>query len=106
MPEFARTRAQFAFGCYAPDPYLWLRLFEQTALRINRMSESSGHILVTGGAGYIGSHCVRRLLDENYQVVVVDTLSTGHRWAVPEEVPLFRCVAPQRWGSFESFRTR
>lgn len=35
-------------------------------------------ILVTGGAGYIGSHTVRRLLEEDFRVVVVDDLSTGH----------------------------
>jgi len=36
-------------------------------------------ILVVGGAGYIGSHMVKRLLEENYAVVVLDNLSTGHR---------------------------
>lgn len=36
-------------------------------------------ILVVGGAGYIGSHMVKRLLEENYGVVVLDNLSTGHR---------------------------
>lgn len=39
-------------------------------------------ILVIGGAGYIGSHVVKQLLDQNYQVVVLDNLSTGHREAV------------------------
>ena len=39
-------------------------------------------ILVVGGAGYIGSHTVKELLDQNYQVVVMDNLSTGHRDAV------------------------
>lgn len=42
-------------------------------------------ILVTGGAGYIGSHAVRLLLKRNHQVWVYDNLSTGHRPAVPAE---------------------
>ena len=42
-------------------------------------------ILVTGGAGYIGSHMVVELVDAGEQVVVIDNLSTGFRWAVPEE---------------------
>ena len=35
-------------------------------------------ILVTGGAGYIGSHCVMALLENNNDVVIFDNLSTGH----------------------------
>lgn len=42
------------------------------------------HILVTGGAGYIGSHTTRQLLEAGYEVVVVDNLYSGNRWAVPE----------------------
>jgi UDP-glucose 4-epimerase len=45
-------------------------------------------ILVTGGAGYIGSHMVPELTDAGERVVVLDNLSTGFDWAVPRGVPL------------------
>lgn len=44
--------------------------------------------LITGGAGYIGSHMVWRMLDAGEDVVVVDRLSTGFDWAVPAEAEL------------------
>ena len=47
-------------------------------------------VLVTGGAGYIGSHAVLALLDSGWPVVVIDNLSTGFEWAVPEAVPFAR----------------
>lgn len=46
-------------------------------------------ILVTGGAGYIGSHMVWELTDQDENVIVLDRLSTGFDWAVPQEVPLY-----------------
>jgi UDP-glucose 4-epimerase len=45
-------------------------------------------VLVTGGAGYIGSHMVLELADAGERVVVLDNLSTGFPWAVAEGVPL------------------
>jgi UDP-glucose-4-epimerase GalE len=45
-------------------------------------------VLVTGGAGYIGSHAVRELLDAGHAVTVFDDLVKGHRGAVPAGVPL------------------
>lgn len=48
------------------------------------MSVEKVPVLVTGGAGYIGSHAVLALLDAGWPVVVIDDLSTGFRWAVPE----------------------
>lgn len=47
-------------------------------------------VLVTGGAGYIGSHAVLALADAGWPVAVIDNLSTGFRFAVPEEVPFFQ----------------
>src|SRR6516165_7253748 len=45
-------------------------------------------ILVTGGAGYIGSHMVHELADAGERIVVLDDLSTGFDWAVVKGVPL------------------
>ncbi|MES1154828.1 MAG: UDP-glucose 4-epimerase GalE [Pseudorhodoplanes sp.] len=45
-------------------------------------------ILVTGGAGYIGSHMVYELADAGERMVVLDNLSTGFRWAIPDGVTL------------------
>jgi UDP-glucose 4-epimerase len=45
-------------------------------------------ILVTGGAGYIGSHMVYELLDQSEPVIILDNLSTGYEFVLPREVPL------------------
>jgi UDP-glucose 4-epimerase len=47
-------------------------------------------VLVTGGAGYIGSHAVRALLAAGHTVVVLDDLSAGHAASVPPGIPLVR----------------
>jgi UDP-glucose 4-epimerase len=47
------------------------------------------HILVTGGAGYIGSICVEQLLNAGHQVSVYDNLTEGHRAAVDERAKLY-----------------
>src|ERR1700753_2754136 len=44
-------------------------------------------VLVTGGAGYVGSHAVRELLTARHEVLIYDNLSTGHRELV-DSVPL------------------
>ena len=46
-------------------------------------------ILVTGGGGYIGSHAVLALRDAGWPVAVIDNLTTGFRWAVPEDVAFY-----------------
>ena len=47
-------------------------------------------VLVTGGAGYIGSHAVLALRDAGWPVAVIDNLATGFRWAVPDTVPFYQ----------------
>ena len=51
-------------------------------------SDSNVPVLVTGGAGYIGSHAILALREAGYPVVVIDNLSTGKRRLVPKDVPL------------------
>ena len=52
-------------------------------------SKSKPSVLVTGGAGYIGSHAVLALKDAGWPVAVIDNLTTGFRFAIPEDVPLY-----------------
>ncbi len=47
-------------------------------------------VLVTGGAGYIGSHAVKVLREGGHEPIVVDNLYRGHRQAVPSEVPFYQ----------------
>ena len=50
----------------------------------------NGAVLVTGGAGYIGSHAVLALLDAGHRVVVIDNLTTGFAWAVDPRATLIQ----------------
>ncbi|MGP1395769.1 MAG: UDP-glucose 4-epimerase GalE [Inquilinaceae bacterium] len=52
------------------------------------MTKAETTVLVTGGAGYIGSHAVLALREAGFSVVVLDNLSTGYADAVPYDVPL------------------
>jgi UDP-glucose 4-epimerase len=52
------------------------------------MTTAKPTILVTGGAGYIGSHAVLALVDAGWPVVVIDNLTTGFSWAVHEAATL------------------
>lgn len=52
---------------------------------MSELAKESLHILVTGGAGYIGSHTVRLLADRGHHVVVLDNLVFGHREALDLE---------------------
>ena len=51
---------------------------------------NKNNILVIGGAGYIGSHMVRALLDAKYTPVVFDNLATGHKSSVPKGVKFIK----------------
>ncbi|MBB3034336.1 UDP-glucose 4-epimerase GalE [Alteriqipengyuania lutimaris] len=51
--------------------------------------QSPAPVLVTGGAGYIGSHAVHALRDAGRPVAVIDDLSTGFRFALPDDVPFY-----------------
>jgi UDP-glucose 4-epimerase len=46
------------------------------------------NVLVTGGAGYVGSVVVEVLIKEDFNVIIIDNLSEGHKKAVPEGIPL------------------
>src|SRR5881394_3197065 len=48
------------------------------------------NVLVTGGAGYIGSHAVLALKDAGWRVAVIDDLSNGSRAVVPDDVPFYQ----------------
>jgi UDP-glucose 4-epimerase len=54
------------------------------------MTMLNGAVLVTGGAGYIGSHAVLALLDAGHRVVVIDNLTTGFAWAVDQRATLIQ----------------
>src|SRR3954471_4735565 len=49
------------------------------------------NVLVVGGAGYIGSHCVRQLVAAGHRPVVLDNLVFGHRAAVAPDIPFYSC---------------
>jgi len=49
------------------------------------------NILVTGGAGYIGSHVALRLLEEGHQVSIVDNLITGNESLIPKKASFLKC---------------
>lgn len=64
------------------------------------------NILVTGGAGYVGSHCVRALCDAGHEVVVLDNLSAGHRRAVDGRASLVVADLADRPAVDEVLRSR
>ena len=49
------------------------------------------NFLITGGAGYIGSHVANLLIDKNYNVVVIDNLSRGSKRLIPKKSHFYKC---------------
>src|SRR5690349_17926536 len=68
-------------------------------LLFERNGEKTGRpmkVLVTGAAGYIGSHAIRRVHSAGHDVVALDNLSRGHREALPAGVPFVECDVADR----------
>lgn len=60
-------------------------------------------ILVTGGAGYIGSHCVRALQNKNYDVIVIDNLELGHQESIDTDLVKADITSPPAFHSLEKY---
>ena len=52
------------------------------------------NVLITGGAGYIGSQIAFDLIDKNYKVFVIDNLSTGNKNLIPKKQNSFNVILP------------
>ena len=57
---------------------------------MTRRERMSGRVLVTGGAGFIGSHIAEAYLKEGWDVVVLDDLSRGHEHNIPQAAQFVR----------------
>ena len=60
-------------------------------------------ILVCGGAGYIGSHTVHQLINQNKDVIIIDNLQTGHMDAVNKKAKFYKMKL--RWWRYFFWRT-
>lgn len=97
-----------------PSQEFWLTIpahqpvCQEVTLGTNKFLYSGGRhmrVLVTGGAGFIGSHLCSRLVGEGFRVLVIDDLSTGFRHNLPPDVPLVqRDVCDSLDDVFHDFR--
>ena len=81
-----------------------LRSHDPAGDELQERNTMSGRVLVTGGAGYIGSHTVLGLLASGREVAVLDSLCSGHRWAVPREASFHRLDILDREGVSSAIR--
>ena len=85
--ELGRIMVDFVtYATYARVPEPIVREVYRQYLNRKDVGNKGRTVLVTGGAGYIGSFVTRELLAQGYRVIVYDNLSSGHRQALPEEV--------------------
>src|SRR5437870_12546586 len=85
-PSIAGMRADGSLNFGNSLPAGFRKRRPRSARRYERASSMT--ILVTGGAGYIGSHMVHALLEAGERVLVLDNLATGFDWAVARDAPL------------------
>lgn len=73
---------------------------------MQEIGQTDMRILVTGGAGFIGSHVAERFLADGHEVAIVDDLSTGHLENLPPEATFYRCDIrdPELAAIFQEFR--
>src|SRR5260370_16336607 len=77
-----------------------------SAADLRRKGKKAMRVLVTGGAGYMGSVVAGELLQAGHQVIVFDNLSRGHRQAVPKEAELLVGDLADRDGLDQLLRSR
>ena len=74
-----------------------------TSTKEHQNSNDHRRVLVSGGAGFIGSHLVDQLLDRGHAVTVVDNLSTGRRANLPDEHPRLRFIEADVAAALDAF---